>query len=182
MADTHEKVLDLGSGGSKQPGSIGIDRLDIPGVDVVHDLEVFPYPFADNEFDRIVSYNCLEHIKDLLGLMNEVYRILKPGGIFHFEVPHFSSVDMYTDPTHQHFFSYRSMDYFAGQSNLRDFKYLTSVDFEIVRRHITFWGSKKVFDAPQEYLFNRVPHFYERKLAWIFPGHQLVFELRSRKS
>jgi SAM-dependent methyltransferase len=178
-----KKVLDLGSGGSKIKGSIGIDILDLPGVDIVHDLESFPYPIEDSSFDKVVSFNCLEHIDNLIGLIREVYRVLKPGGTFHFEVPHFSSCDMYTDPTHKSFFSYRSVDYYVNDGNmLNNFKYLEDVDFLLIKRNITFWGSKKVFDKPQEFVFNKIPGFYERKLAWMFPAHQLVFELKSLKS
>ena len=48
-----EKILDLGCGANKYPGSIGIDRLKLPGVDIVHDLNVFPYPFKNNSFEKV---------------------------------------------------------------------------------------------------------------------------------
>jgi len=179
---TKSKILDIGSGESKLRGSIGLDILPLKGVDVVHDLEKFPYPFADNSFEKVVAFNCLEHISDSLNLVKEVHRILKPNGVFHFEVPHFSSCDMYTDLTHKTFFSFRSMDYFVNNDNyLNNFKYLPEVNYKIIDRKITFWGSKRFLDKPQEYLFNKIPLFYERKLAWIFPAHQLVFNLKAIK-
>ena len=45
----HEKVLDLGCGLRKTPGSVGCDMISLPSVDVVHDLNSFPYPFPDEE-------------------------------------------------------------------------------------------------------------------------------------
>lgn len=45
-------------------------------------------PFADNEFDAVVIIDFLEHIPDDAGFMDEVYRILKPGGLLIMNVPH----------------------------------------------------------------------------------------------
>lgn len=176
------KKLDLGCGNNKQPGCIGIDRLNLKGVNIVHDLDKYPYPIKDNTFDQVVAYNCLEHINDNISLFSEVYRILKPGGTFHFEVPHFSSCDMYTDLTHKTFFSYRSIDYFIDDGNmLNSFNYCPDVKFRLLGRKITFWGAKRFIDYPQELLFNKIPLFYERKLSWVFPAHQIVFTLKSLK-
>jgi SAM-dependent methyltransferase len=44
-------------------------------------------PLPDNEFDIVVALNVLEHIEDHQKALSEIYRILKPGGIFIFEVP-----------------------------------------------------------------------------------------------
>jgi hypothetical protein len=54
------KSLDIGCGKSKTSGCIGIDRVTLPGVDVVHDLDQFPWPFPDDEFSiiyAIISWN-----------------------------------------------------------------------------------------------------------------------------
>jgi len=45
-------VLDVGCGRYKIPKAIGIDRCKFPEVDVVHDLDKYPWPFEDNAFDR----------------------------------------------------------------------------------------------------------------------------------
>ncbi len=47
-----------------------------------HDL-----PFADNYFDIVVSTWVLEHIDQAQESMNEIYRVLKPGGKFIFLTP-----------------------------------------------------------------------------------------------
>ena len=36
------KILDLGCGEKKVNGAIGLDNLQLPGVDVVHELLNFP--------------------------------------------------------------------------------------------------------------------------------------------
>lgn len=106
------KTLDLGCGPNKTKGAIGIDKARIPGVDIVHDLEKFPYPFKDNEFDRIVSNHCLEHLEDFVGVMEEIHRICKPGAEVKIVVPYYTSKDFFTDFTHRHAFTEHSFNYF----------------------------------------------------------------------
>ena len=44
-------MLDLGCGPfQKLEGSIGVDIKAASHVDVVHNLDVYPYPFEDNQF------------------------------------------------------------------------------------------------------------------------------------
>ena len=45
--------LNLGCGRDIREGYVNLDKAGLDGVDVVHDLNVFPYPFEDNEFDEI---------------------------------------------------------------------------------------------------------------------------------
>lgn len=74
------KVLDLGCGKKKRPGAIGVDYSDRHDADVIHNLNVFPYPFPDNEFDVIYLDNVLEHLDDPMQVMSEVHRICAVGG------------------------------------------------------------------------------------------------------
>ena len=54
--------LDIGCGGNKQPGFIGMDKRPLDGVDIVHDLEVFPYPIPDGICNTVVGSHIAEHI------------------------------------------------------------------------------------------------------------------------
>lgn len=54
--------LDIGCGQNKNPGFIGMDYENYPGVDIVHDVEVFPWPLPDNCIDLAVTSHLLEHI------------------------------------------------------------------------------------------------------------------------
>ncbi|GIV33649.1 MAG: hypothetical protein KatS3mg031_1184 [Chitinophagales bacterium] len=40
-----------------------------------------PFPFEDNRFDSVVSFQVIEHIEDDQLFMREIHRVLKPGGI-----------------------------------------------------------------------------------------------------
>lgn len=48
-----KKILVLGSAGKKQPNAITVDISAGHNPDIVHDLNKFPYPFKDNEFEFI---------------------------------------------------------------------------------------------------------------------------------
>ncbi len=54
--------LDLGCGANKHPGFVGLDVRDLPGVDIVHDLNVYPWPLPDESVNRITCSHVVEHI------------------------------------------------------------------------------------------------------------------------
>lgn len=82
--------LNLGCGNYPKKGYINLDRARLPGVDVVHDLSSFPYPFEDQEFDLIEADHVLEHLPEVFPVMREIHRILKKGGRLILRTPHFS--------------------------------------------------------------------------------------------
>jgi len=72
------KKLDIGCGAAKKEGFIGVDKIPFSGVDIVHNLDTFPYPFADNEFEEIEMRNVIEHFSDPSKVMEEIHRISSP--------------------------------------------------------------------------------------------------------
>lgn len=75
----------------------------------------FKLPFADNSIKSIISHHCLEHIGDgFIGLMDECYRILEPGGIFRIIVPLFPSITAIEDPDHKRYFTKDTFETFCG--------------------------------------------------------------------
>jgi predicted SAM-dependent methyltransferase len=85
---TRPVIVDLGCGRQKAPGAIGVDVVALPGVDVVHDLSRVPYPLPDNSADEIRLSHVLEHFVDPLPILEETWRIARPGGIVHIRPPH----------------------------------------------------------------------------------------------
>ena len=56
------KVLDLGCGKKKRFGTISVDYSDRHNVDVISDLNLFPYPFESDSIDQVYLENFLEHL------------------------------------------------------------------------------------------------------------------------
>lgn len=107
--------LDIGCGENKQDKDwIGIDSRSLPGVDIVHDLEVFPYPLPDECCLTIVGSHIIEHIKPWLtiSLFNELWRIMKPGGQLALATPYAGSPGFWQDPTHCNGFNEITFQYF----------------------------------------------------------------------
>ena len=104
------KCLDLGCGENKVPNSIGLDNVQLPGVDVEHDLLDFPYPFDNESIDKIYLRHVIEHfaIENINFIMNECNRILKNDGLLVITVPHVFSISAFIDPTHRSFFTFGS--------------------------------------------------------------------------
>lgn len=95
--------LDLGCGENKQSKEfVGIDKRLLKGVDIVHDLEVFPYPLPDECCLTIIGSHIVEHIKPwlMIDFMNELWRIMKPNGQLAFSHPYGVNNLFIQDPTH----------------------------------------------------------------------------------
>jgi SAM-dependent methyltransferase len=135
------KILDLGCGGNKYKSPnpedvvIGLDKIKYDGVDVVHDLDVFPYPFENNQFDVVIVKHVIEHLKDTVKVMEEIHRILRLDGIIKMEYPVYPNPNAFKDPTHLHVFTYDSFYFFCpmtdfGKENMQ----CTKARFEIVNK------------------------------------------------
>lgn len=93
--------LDIACGQRKRPGFQGVDIASGPEVDFVWDLEKFPWePFADNSVEEVYCSHYIEHTKDLISFMNEIWRICEHGAKVTFLAPYYSSIRAWQDPTH----------------------------------------------------------------------------------
>ena len=174
------KSLDLGCGKRKYSGAIGLDINPLNDADVISDLDYLVYPFKSEIFDIVICENVLEHLKEPLHAMEEIYRILKPGGIVKILTPHFSSDDSFSDITHRYHFSFRSFDLFTDiTDNPSSYPIYTRARFEMLKKRMVFGRIKRYMGI--EYLSNRFPSFYESHLAFIFQAHSIYFEMRAIK-
>lgn len=94
--------LNLGAGESRKEGYLHVDWSLLAGPDIVHDLNVFPYPFDDSSIDEIFASHILEHLDRPFEVMREFHRVLRPGGELIVKVPHFSRG--FTHAEHAHGF------------------------------------------------------------------------------
>lgn len=140
---TMEKKLNLGCGEFKKEGYINVDFFSASNPDIRHDLNKFPYPFADNEFNLIEANHVLEHLANPFMVMKELHRISKNGSVVVIKVPHFSRG--FTHPEHKRGFDISFPLYF---NPLFPGGY-QGVNFELKRMRFSWFGQpylkKKVF-------------------------------------
>ncbi len=156
-----EKILDIGCGKNKIPGALGLDIDQSANPEILHDLNIYPYPIKDNEFDKIYAKHVIEHVLDPVKFIQECYRILKPGGTIFIETPHFSSRVAYSEVDHKRFFSYFM---FSGL--------LAKTKFKVVVQKITFYKTFRLVGIAA--LANRFPDAYERFWTYIFPAENVI--------
>ncbi|MHA2337474.1 MAG: class I SAM-dependent methyltransferase [Candidatus Hodarchaeales archaeon] len=94
--------LDVGCGGNKGPGWVGMDKRDLPGVDFVHDVEIFPWPIPDNSCGIVQMSHLWEHLdpRKSFSVMDEVWRVLASEGQLWLTMPYGWSHGYVQDPTH----------------------------------------------------------------------------------
>lgn len=153
-----QRELLLGAGNNRtkkvRHGDLSTDwknltRLDIDPAcspDVLHDLNVLPYPFDDSTFDEIHAYDVIEHFgrqgdwRGFFAQFAELHRIIKPGGVLCGLVPAWDSPWAWGDPGHTRIITrgslmFLSQKFYAaevGVTNATDYRHIYAGDFELV--------------------------------------------------
>ena len=183
-------AIELGCGGAKaNPAAIGIDALDLPGVDIIGDVFEALQAFPSASVTRCSSSHFLEHIANLDGLIAEIERVLVPGGEMVATVPHFSNPYFYSDPTHARTFGLYTMSYLSVDLRFRRAvpTYGRTLRLELVSVHLEFdspFPGRRVVKKALGPLFNLgrwTQEFYEENLCYLFPCYQLTYRLRRRR-
>ncbi len=167
------RYLDVGCGPSKAKGAIGMDWVGYPGVDVVHNLEKFPWPFPDQSFDRIRARHVLEHVDAMIPAMDELHRILRPGGVLQIIVPYFGRYSAFRDPTHRRFCTWESFDYFVPGMGKQVY---SKNGFRYVRRELVFTSG--LFAKLGKLIFRLNRKWYEKHAASVLSARHLEIFLQ----
>lgn len=158
-----KRVLDVGCGRNKTPGAIGMDRrFQKDSGDIEHDLTQFPWPIEDNAFDLIICQHVIEHLPDTVKTMEEMNRVVKPGGKIFVETPHYTWFEAYRHYEHCHQFSFGAFDYFLKGN--RHYK----TNLVIADKYIFFDDVTNALGVG--FLANFFPRVYEKRFAFIFPA------------
>lgn len=143
-------ALDLGCGSvPKNPFNCDI----VYGIDVndtllsstirIADLVVDPIPFEDWSFDVITAFDFIEHVprviynprrrNPFISLMNEVSRVLKPGGVFFSSTPAYPHPSAFQDPTHVNIITEKTfINYFSASHSCHGRMYGYNGDLEFL--------------------------------------------------
>ncbi len=186
IKDNKPLIVELGCGKKKKPERITIDKVDLPNVDIVADMEDGLSFLPDNSVDEIHCRSVLEHIQNFENFMREIVRILKKDGRAYVFVPHFSNPYYYSDYTHKRFFGLYTFYYFVDSEHQLKRKvpdFYTDIRINIISQRLVFrspfWFSRQIKKA-LGFLFNchrSLMEFYEQHLCYIFPcyGIEIVF-------
>ena len=169
------KKLNLGSGLNPLKGFINVDFTEREGVDVVHNLETFPYPFEDNSIDYILMDNSLEHLEDTLKVMEELHRICKPNAIVEIMVPHYSSAGAFASLTHKRFFGSNSFNDLITDS----WSLYTHAKYRILQNKIRWFSCRNwFFIRPLKFFMDKIinikPFWAERFFCYTIGGFDSI--------
>lgn len=185
------ECLELGCGQHKNSASsIGIDLLDYPDVDIVGDIFESLALIDSGIVNKIYARHFFEHILDFEDLMRECARVLRPGGILHIIVPHFSNPYFYSDYTHQRFFGLYTMSYIADDNIFKRKvpKYSKIDEFVIESVELNFmtpfkWTLRHVMSKIYRIIFNSsvyLQELYEETLSKFVSCYEISYVVRRK--
>ncbi len=123
----HKERMDrvnLGCGYEALQGYVNVDRRALPGVDVVWNLDDHPWPFDDGSAEEIRAFDVFEHLLDVIGAMDECWRILAPQGRLTIRGPAPESPNLWVDVSHRRAFVEHSFDHFDWETEFgRKYRY-----------------------------------------------------------
>lgn len=150
-----------------------MDMRPLPGVDTVHDLNCVPYPFEASSFTEIRANHVLEHVPDLMPVMEELWRICAPGALLHIRVPHYTGALAWRDPTHVRSFTSESFGYFGENA----YSFYARARFSVVRVSLIYRADRLRRSWLTRFAHRRIqalidshPTFGERNLAYMIGG------------
>lgn len=171
------RILDVGCGIKKFPGSIGLDHNPRSKADLLCELDHFPWPLRDQCFDEVRLIHVIEHVADVVRTVEECHRLLRPGGILILETPHYTDFSSFCDPTHRWHLNSFSFRYF-GEDNA-GYGYYSEAKFseeKVDVKLLALWRWTGF-----EWLVNQTKvfrKFWEHYLCYVIRGKVLYFELR----
>ncbi len=189
LEETKPLIVELGCGSKKPSGRLGIDVVDLPGVDVVADLEAGLPFLPDSCADAVYASHVLEHLDRFVDVMREIHRCLKPEGRLVLRVPHFSNPFFYSDFTHKRFFGLYSFDYLSRSPRFRRRvpRHYVDFSFKTLELSLVFYSDRllpKVFGRALQVLVNssrRAQEAYEELWSRLLPCSEIYAVLTPEK-
>lgn len=156
--------LNIGCGHDLKEGWVNHDLADLPGVNIIHDLTKFPWPWRDGEFEEVSMKAVLEHLPDTIKSLEELHRISKVDAKIHLVVPYWNSWEAITDPTHKVQFNEFTFEFFdPNKWRCQKRHYYSSARFRIVKQGYYIALGKPYMQIPW---ICRERTVYNRFLKW----------------
>jgi len=174
-----EKIkLNVGCGRDIKKDYVNLDKIKAKGVDVVHELNNFPYPFKDNTFDEIYASQIIEHLNNPEKFIKELWRISRKNAKILIGTVHFSSPCVWGDITHKRPFQSDTMNW----CNIKHMNNgnLSLIDANEERFNIKQTIHFRYFFKPLKYLVNINRYtqlIYERYFSGIFRADGQSYEM-----
>jgi len=133
------KILDLGSGLKpfKREGAeiLHLDKIKFPHVELVCDVN-FGIAVKNDVFDFVRASHVIEHLRDIVKVMDELWRIIKPNGKLQILTPLYTDKDFWRDPTHVRPYTVLSFDHFDPETGWGKIAPYTNLKWKILFKKV----------------------------------------------
>lgn len=165
--DNHLRCLDLGGRINGQPG---LETVDLHDADVTADLTTHRWPFDDSSAGVVRANHIFEHLPDPVHTMNELYRILAPGGWAFIEVPSTDGRGAFQDPTHRSFWNENSFWYYTRRSHAQYIRPTFNGRFQqaYLQTLTPAWGQEGNIVVTRAHLIALKPPYDERPVGEVW--------------
>jgi SAM-dependent methyltransferase len=173
------RVLDVGCGRKKFPGSIGIDISRDTQADVICDWSR-GMPFRESSFESIRLIHVIEEVDDIFRVLADVHRVARPGARVIIVTPHYTDHASYCSPAHRWHLSSFSLWFFTDKP--REYDYYAPAKYRQCRVHVEMLSLWKTLGF--QFLINhflRFRRFWEYYLSFVVRGKTVEFELEVLK-
>jgi SAM-dependent methyltransferase len=149
-SEQNSRTLDLGCGttprnpfGARERFGVDIREDAAAGIKYA-DLAVEPIPYPDKHFSFVTAYDFFEHVPrtiyaprrrfPFVDLMNEIHRVLEPGGVLLSHTPAYPFPGAFQDPTHVNIITEQTFPLYFDDTNLYARMYGFNGAFEILKQ------------------------------------------------
>lgn len=176
------RILDVGCGPRKYPGSIGIDMNPNTAADVLCHLDRGSLPFRDSAFDQVRAVHLIEHVENVIRTIEEFHRVTRPGGTIFLVTPHYTDFSSFCDPTHRWHLNSFSFWYFYPEGLHGEASWYSRARVRQRRLRVRLLQVWRYLGL--EFLVNhslRFRRFWEFYLCYVVRGKVMEFELEVLK-